>query len=145
MAVRGSGDDVQNEDDTSEGSTRSVKKALYHKATDGVIRGWGRRPEGKATCKGNSQESICRKPSGTSSSRRPRRVPDASQTSTIQDMVPGIALHLSLSSVTLPKPSWVKISQIRTLAVQRIGKKIGQVSPEELDQLIEGLFEIVGR
>jgi len=60
-------------------------------------------------------------------------------------MVPGIALHLSLSSVTLPKPSWVKISQIRTLAVQRIGKKIGQVSPEELDQLIEGLFEIVGR
>jgi len=64
---------------------------------------------------------------------------------TSQPQRAGFPLTLSLSSVALPKPSWVKISQIRTLAVQRIGKKIGQVSPEELDQLIEGLFEILGR
>jgi len=43
-----------------------------------------------------------------------------------------------------PKPSWVKISQIRTLAVERIGKGIGRISPEELDQIIEGLYEIIG-
>jgi len=40
--------------------------------------------------------------------------------------------------------SWVKISQIRTLSVERIGKKLGKVRPEELAQVIEGLNEIIG-
>lgn len=53
-------------------------------------------------------------------------------------------LTLDLKSADLPKPSWVKISQIRTLAVERIGKGIGRISPEELDQIIEGLYEIIG-
>jgi len=44
----------------------------------------------------------------------------------------------------LPKRSWVKISQIRTLATERIGKLISKVSPEELNQVIEGLNEILG-
>jgi mRNA interferase MazF len=53
-------------------------------------------------------------------------------------------LTLELKSVKLPKRSWVKISQIRTLAVERTGKKIGRVSAEELQLLIEGLNEIFG-
>jgi mRNA interferase MazF len=56
----------------------------------------------------------------------------------------GFPLTLELSSPDLPKQSWIKISQIRTLAVERIGKKIAQASPEELAQVIEGLNEIVG-
>ena len=44
----------------------------------------------------------------------------------------------------LPKPSWVKISQIRTLSVERIGARLGRTTPEELAQIIEGLNEIVG-
>ena len=44
----------------------------------------------------------------------------------------------------LSKKAWVKISQIRTLSIDRIGKRIGQVSIEEVDQLIEGLEEIIG-
>jgi mRNA interferase MazF len=44
----------------------------------------------------------------------------------------------------LPKPCWVKISQIRTLSIDRLGKKIGKVKPEELDIIIEGLKEILG-
>jgi len=56
----------------------------------------------------------------------------------------GFPLTFGLKSVDLPKPSWVKISQIRTLAVERIGKRIGRVSPEELDQILDGLYEIVG-
>jgi len=43
-----------------------------------------------------------------------------------------------------PKKSWVKISQIRTLSVERLGEKIGQVSAEELGKIIDGLNEIVG-
>ena len=56
----------------------------------------------------------------------------------------GFPLTLELNSSDLPKQSWIKISQIRTLAIERIGKKIAQASPEELAQVIEGLNEIVG-
>lgn len=57
----------------------------------------------------------------------------------------GFPLTLELAPSALPKRSWVKISQIRTLSTERIGKRIGTVSPEELDQIIEGLNEIIGR
>jgi mRNA interferase MazF len=53
-------------------------------------------------------------------------------------------LTLALARRGLPKPSWVKISQIRTLSIERIGKRLGAVLPEELDQVIEGLNEIIG-
>jgi len=53
-------------------------------------------------------------------------------------------LSLEMTSVKLPKRSWVKISQIRTLSVLRLRKKLGRASPEEVDQLIEGLNEILG-
>jgi mRNA interferase MazF len=53
-------------------------------------------------------------------------------------------LTLEVTGVKLPKPSWVKISQIRTLSVLRLGKKLGRMSPEEIDHLIEGLNEILG-
>ena len=56
----------------------------------------------------------------------------------------GFPLALELTSGKLPMRSWVKISQVRTLSVERIGKKIGRVTPEELDRLIEGLNEVVG-
>jgi len=53
-------------------------------------------------------------------------------------------LTLELQSKGLPKQSWVKISQIRTLAVERIGPRLGTVSSEELAQVIEGLTDIIG-
>lgn len=56
----------------------------------------------------------------------------------------GFPLTLQLSSSTLPKPSWVKISQIRTLSTERIGDRLGEAPPEELAQIIEGLGEIIG-
>lgn len=54
-------------------------------------------------------------------------------------------LSLELSGGGLPRQSWVKISQLRTLSVERIGKKIGRASGEELAQVIEGLNEIIGK
>lgn len=56
----------------------------------------------------------------------------------------GFPLALELPSGALPKQSWVKISQIRTLAVERIGDRIGEASPEDLARVIEGLNEIIG-
>jgi mRNA interferase MazF len=63
---------------------------------------------------------------------------------TSQPQRAGFPLTLELHARGLPKKSWVKISQIRTLAVERIGKSFGRVSPEELAQIIEGLNEIIG-
>jgi mRNA interferase MazF len=55
----------------------------------------------------------------------------------------GFPLTLELKSGKPPKRSWVKISQIRTLSVERIGKLIGRASEEELIRVIEGLNEII--
>ena len=63
---------------------------------------------------------------------------------TSQPQRAGFPLTLELSSKDLPKKSWAKISQIRTLAVERIGKRLGRATPEELTQVLEGLIEIVG-
>ena len=64
---------------------------------------------------------------------------------TSQPQRAGFPLTYELVGSGLPKPSWVKISQIRTLSIERIGKKIGKVKPEELDIIIDGLNEILGR
>jgi mRNA interferase MazF len=64
---------------------------------------------------------------------------------TSQEPRAGFPLTLELSVPKLSKRSWVKISQIRTLSVKRLGKKLGRASVEQLDQVIEGLNEIVAR
>jgi len=56
----------------------------------------------------------------------------------------GFPLTMELASSALPKRSWVKISQIRTLSVDRIGDLIETLSPERLSRLIDGLSEIIG-
>ncbi|MCX6048946.1 MAG: type II toxin-antitoxin system PemK/MazF family toxin [Chloroflexi bacterium] len=63
---------------------------------------------------------------------------------TSQSQAAGFPLTLELHSANLPKKSWVKISQIRILSTDRIGDRITNVSPEELNKIIEGLNEIVG-
>ncbi|MGQ0511708.1 MAG: type II toxin-antitoxin system PemK/MazF family toxin [Betaproteobacteria bacterium] len=63
---------------------------------------------------------------------------------TSQSQRAGFPLTLELRSAKLPKRSWAKISQIRTLSVERIGTKLGNASPEEVAQVVEGLNEIIG-
>jgi mRNA interferase MazF len=63
---------------------------------------------------------------------------------TSQPQRAGFPLTMELATGRLPKPSWVKISQIRTLSTQRIGRKLGVVAPEEVARVIEGLNEILG-
>jgi mRNA interferase MazF len=63
---------------------------------------------------------------------------------TSQEPRAGYPLTLALGVEKLPKRSWVKISQIRTLSVKRLGKRLGRVSVEELEQVIDGLNEIIG-
>lgn len=56
----------------------------------------------------------------------------------------GFPLTFELTDPWLPKRSWVKISQIRTLSVQRLSNKLGSLAPEELDAVLDGLYEIIG-
>ena len=63
---------------------------------------------------------------------------------TSQEPRAGFPLTLELTAAKLPKRSWVKISQIRTLSVERIGRRIGRASEEELASVIDGLFEVIG-
>jgi mRNA interferase MazF len=63
---------------------------------------------------------------------------------TSQEQRAGYPLTLELpAEVGLTKRSWVKISQVRTLSSERLGKRIGRASPELLDQLVDGLNEII--
>jgi len=62
---------------------------------------------------------------------------------TSQPQKVGLPLALKLESAQLQKPSWVKISQVRLLSSLRLGKRLGRISEEEMQQVIEGLFELV--
>lgn len=63
---------------------------------------------------------------------------------TSQEPRAGFPLTLELPpELGLAKRSWVKISQVRTLSAERLGRKIGHGTPELLDQLVEGINEII--
>ena len=62
---------------------------------------------------------------------------------TSQPQKAGFPLTHELSSGDLPKKSWARISQIRTLSTSRLGERIGRVDLEEISLLIEGLNEII--
>jgi mRNA interferase MazF len=63
---------------------------------------------------------------------------------TTQPQGVGFPLTLEVQSARLPKRSWVKIAQVRTLSVQRLRERIGRLSVEELQQVVDGLNEIIG-
>jgi len=56
----------------------------------------------------------------------------------------GFPLTLMLERTRLPEPSWVKISQIRTLSTERLGRRLATVSEEELEQVVTGVVELIG-
>ncbi len=63
---------------------------------------------------------------------------------TSQPQRAGFPLTLELKGAGLSKQSWLKISQIRTLSAERIGRRLGRLTPEQMVQSIEGLNEIIG-
>src|SRR5947207_5561233 len=60
-----------------------------------------------------------------------------------QESRAGFPLTLEITTARLPKRSWARISQIRTLSIERLGKKLAHVAPEELERMVEGLNEII--
>ena len=62
---------------------------------------------------------------------------------TSQEPRAGLPLTMEIKAAGLPKRSWVKISQIRTLSTERIGRRLARVSDEDLADIVEGLNEII--
>jgi mRNA interferase MazF len=63
---------------------------------------------------------------------------------TSQEPRAGFPLTLESRAAGLAKRSWIKISQIRTLSTERIGRRIARSSEAEMNRVIEGLNEILG-
>lgn len=63
---------------------------------------------------------------------------------TSQPQRAGYPLTYQITTSDMPKSSWVKISQIRTISTQRLGRKVGKLASEELEIIIDGLNEIIG-
>ena len=62
---------------------------------------------------------------------------------TSQPQRAGFPLTLPLGKLC-GKDAWLKISQVRVLSTQRLGRKLGKVSLAQLAHVIDGLYEIVG-
>ena len=56
----------------------------------------------------------------------------------------GFPLTYPLPESLLPKPSWVKIGQIRTLSTERLGRKLSHLAEAEIDRIVEGMLDIIG-
>jgi mRNA interferase MazF len=63
---------------------------------------------------------------------------------TSQAQKAGFPLTMVLPGDMMPKPSWVKISQIRRISVDRLDERIAALGPEMLDELVGGLLELIG-
>ena len=62
---------------------------------------------------------------------------------TSQEPRAGCPLTLESRTPGLPKRSWVKINQVRTLATERIGRLIGRAPAVEVEKVVDGLNQLV--
>jgi mRNA interferase MazF len=63
---------------------------------------------------------------------------------TSQPQKAGFPLMLELKVAEFRKPTWAKNSQIRTMSVERSGKRLARIPPTIVTKVIEGLVEILG-
>jgi mRNA interferase MazF len=57
---------------------------------------------------------------------------------------PAYPLSHRLRTGDLPRESWVMMYQARTISTERLGERIGAISADELQEIVDGLVELVG-
>lgn len=62
---------------------------------------------------------------------------------TSQPQRAGFPLTWQIPRGTLPKESWVKISQIRTLSTGRLGARLGRLGEDQLQDIVNGLLQLI--
>ena len=55
----------------------------------------------------------------------------------------GFPLTWRLPPDVLPKESWVKISQIRTISAERLGSRVGRLASTDIENLVNGFLQLV--
>jgi mRNA interferase MazF len=63
---------------------------------------------------------------------------------TSQPQRPAYPLTWRVPSGMLPRESWVKISQVRTLSTERLSGRLGRLSDAQMDEIVDGLQELIG-
>ncbi|HEY8691846.1 MAG TPA: type II toxin-antitoxin system PemK/MazF family toxin [Chloroflexota bacterium] len=63
---------------------------------------------------------------------------------TSQPQRAGYPLTWKVPSKVVDRDAWVKVSQIRTLAAERLGRRIGQLDAEDVGQIVDGLSQLIG-
>jgi mRNA interferase MazF len=63
---------------------------------------------------------------------------------TSQPQRAGFPLTIALPEGVVPEASWLKISQIRTISVDRLGKRIAALESEAVSRALDGLMELIG-
>jgi mRNA interferase MazF len=53
-------------------------------------------------------------------------------------------LVLELDCLSLPKRSWVKITQIRTISSDRIGNYIARINTQQMNEIVSAINDLVG-
>jgi mRNA interferase MazF len=62
---------------------------------------------------------------------------------TSQPQRAGYPLTWRVPAGLLPKESWVKISQVRTLATERLGNRLGRLSDGDMREIVDGLVQLI--
>lgn len=57
----------------------------------------------------------------------------------------GFPLTVELAKTALPKRTWVKVSQIRTISNERLTGRVASCHPSELQLVIQALNELIGK
>jgi len=57
----------------------------------------------------------------------------------------GFPLTVELAKTPLPKRTWVKVSQIRTISNERLRGRVASCHPSELLLVIQALNELIGK
>jgi mRNA interferase MazF len=62
---------------------------------------------------------------------------------TSQPQRAGFPVAYEMQTQHMPKRSWIKISQIRTISTDRLTKRICRVDEAEVNKAIEGLLDLI--
>lgn len=63
---------------------------------------------------------------------------------TSQEPRAGFPLTVESHATGLAKRSWIRISQVRTLSTERIGKRLARAADDEIAKVVDGLNELLG-
>lgn len=63
---------------------------------------------------------------------------------TSQPQRAGYPLTWQIPQGLMPRTSWVKVSQVRTLSTERLGERVSALDEQALGEVVTALYELIG-